>query len=259
MLILGSDRLSAAPCNGAPGPSGQVEIKVGTAMRMFVIRVPAKYDARTPVPVVFLFHPFGMNTQYMQGTVPLPRAWPGAMAIYGQAMPRLGAGAGGLQPSWQTRAGDADDRDLAYFDAMLEWVRTNHCIDETRVFVMGYSNGANFTGVLACERASAIAGLAIASGSLSCAPPAAKPVILSHGMADATIRYDRALEAAKTWTSRNGCSAPPKSGTPGCFRADSCSAAPVVMCSYDGGHDYNPSFTKVFADFLENVGNSKAR
>jgi polyhydroxybutyrate depolymerase len=256
MLLIGGSSAAAETCSGTPGPSGQIDLKVGEAMRTFVVRVP-KADARTPAPVVFLFHPFGMNTQYMQGRVPIPRVWPEAIAIYGQGMPRFGGGTVSLQPSWQTRSGEMDDRDLAYFDAMLDWVRKNHCVDEKRVFVMGYSNGANFTSVLACERASAIAGVAIASGSLSCTLPAAKPVILSHGMSDPTIRYERAIEAAKAWTSRNACGAPPKSGAPGCFMADSCSAAPVVLCSYDGGHEYNDPFTKTLAEFLKSVNRNR--
>ena len=257
MLVISGPGAAAATCSGTAGPSGQVDLKVGEALRTFVVRVP-KTDTQTPAPVVFLFHPFGMNTQYMQGRVPVPRAWPDAIAIYGQGMPRFGGGAVSLQPSWQTRVGDMDDRDLAYFDAMLDWVRKNHCIDEKRVFVMGYSNGANFTSVLACERASAIAGVAIASGALSCTPPAAKPVILSHGMSDPTIRYERAIEAASAWTSRNGCTAPPKNGAPGCFMAGSCSAAPVALCSYDGGHEYNDSFTKTLTDFLKTVNPNQA-
>ena len=47
-----------------------------------------------------------------------------------------------------------DNRDLAYFDQMIEWLRANHCFDAKKLFVMGYSNGAGFTSVLACERAS---------------------------------------------------------------------------------------------------------
>lgn len=253
MLLAGRGTATAQTCTGTPGRAGEIELTVGSAMRMFVVRLPAGYDGKRPAPVVFLFHPFGMNTQYMQGRVPIRLAWPEAIAIYGQGMPQPGRAAGGLQPSWQARPGDADDRDLAYFDAMLDWVRKNHCIDEQRVFVMGYSNGANFTSVLACERASAIAGIAIASGSLSCTPPQPKPVVLSHGMSDPTIRYDRAIEAAKTWSSKNGCAGAPKTGTPGCFKADSCSAAPVMLCSYDGGHEYNEPFTRTLVEFFRNV------
>jgi poly(3-hydroxybutyrate) depolymerase len=116
---------------------------------------------------------------------------------------------------------------------------------------MGYSNGAGIASVLACERPGVIAGVAIASGSLACAPPEARPVILSHGLRDSTIGYGRAVDAARTWASRNGCSAPPKSGGPGCFVADSCSAAPVTLCSYDGGHEYNEPFTRTLVEFLK--------
>jgi polyhydroxybutyrate depolymerase len=254
LLILLSVRSGAAAdtCGGTPGPSGQIDLTVGAAQRTFVVRIP-RAESRTPAPVVFLFHPFGMNLQYMQGRVPLPRVWPEAIAVYGQGLPRTGGAAAGLQPAWQTRPGEMDDRDLAYFDAMLAWLRKNHCIDEGRIFVMGYSNGANFTSVIACERAPVIAGVAIQSGSLSCSVPAAKPAILDHGLSDSTIPYDRAVEASRAWATRNGCRTPPGTGAPGCYKADGCSLAPVTLCSYDGGHEYYDPFTKVFADFFKAV------
>ena len=238
-----------ATCEGAPGPTGTIEIRMGAITRTFVVRAPAARDAAKPAPVVFAFHPFGMNSQYMQGRVPLPRIWLEAIAVYPQGMPR--AGGGGFQPSWQTESGDGENRDLVFFDTMLMWLKANHCIDENRVFVMGYSNGARFSSLLACERADVIAGVAIASGSLSCAPPKPQPVILSHGLSDSTIPYDRAVDAARTWAARNGCSAPPKSGALGCFAATACSAAPVTLCTYDGGHEYNEPFNRTLVDFLK--------
>src|SRR6185295_4615348 len=98
-------------------------------------------------------------------------------------------------------------------------------------FVMGYSNGAGFASVLACQRADLIAGVAIASGRLACQPALPKPTILGHGLTDATIPYANGLEAAAAWSSRNSCKAPPKSGAPGCFAADSCSSAPLTLCT----------------------------
>jgi polyhydroxybutyrate depolymerase len=246
----GVQSAAAATCLGMPGATGTIELKMGAFTRSFVVRVPATYDARTPGPLIFLFHPFGMNAQYMQGRVQIPRVWPEAIAVYPNGMPRLGAGAGGLQPAWQTSPGELDDRDLVFFDRMLDWLRVSHCFDEKRVFVMGYSNGAGLASVLACERSGVIAGVAIASGSLACAPPEPRPVILSHGLRDSTIGYERAVDAARAWASRNGCRAPPKSGAPGCFMADSCSAAPVTLCSYDGGHEYNEPFTRALVEFL---------
>ena len=228
---------AAQTCNGMPGPAGTIELKQGTMTRIFVVRVPAGYDGRTPLPIVIAFHPGGMSAQYMQGRVPVHRVWPEAIAVFPEGFPNIGGGRASLQPVWQRAPGDMEDRDLAYFDQMIAWLRANHCFDARKLFVMGYSNGAGFTSVLACERASLIAGVAIASGRLACAPAEAKPTIFSHGLSDATIPYSNGVEAAAAWSSRNKCGAPPKRGAPGCFAADSCADAPVTMCTFEGGHD----------------------
>ena len=243
--------VQAAVCSGMPGPTKTIELQVGGVTRMFVVRAPVGYDARTPAPVVFAFHPFGMNVQYMQGRVPFPAAWPEAIAVYPQALP--GASRSGFQPSWQFTVGETGSRDLMFFDAMFEWLSANHCIDEKRVFVMGYSNGARFSSALACERAGVLAGVAIASGSPACEPPQPLPIIFSHGILDSTIAYEQAVVASRSWAARNDCKAAPKSGVAGCVVADSCSAAPVVLCTYDGGHEYNEPFTRAVVDFFKSA------
>jgi polyhydroxybutyrate depolymerase len=250
ILVSSARSAAASTCSGTPGPSGTIELKMGAFTRTFVVRVPATDRGRTPGPLIFLFHPFGMNAQYMQGRVQIPRVWPEAIAVYPNGLPRL-SGTGGVQPAWQTRPGELDDRDLVFFDAMLDWLRANHCFDEHNVFVMGYSNGAGLASVLACERAGVVAGFAIASGSLACTPSEPRPVILGHGLRDSTVGYDRAVDAARAWASRNGCGAAPKSGVPGCFVSDSCSGAPVTLCSYDGGHEYNEPFTRALVEFFK--------
>lgn len=242
---------SAQTCSGTPGKSGTVEIKQGTLTRIFVVRVPAGYDGRTPRPLVIAFHPGGMTAQYMQGRVPVHRVWPEAIAVFPEGFPNMSGPRPSLQPVWQRAPGDMENRDLAYFDQMMDWLRANHCFNAKQLFVMGYSNGAGFVSALACERASLIAGVAIASGRLVCAPGEAKPVILNHGMSDATIAYQNGVESASGWAATNRCSAPPKSGAPGCFAADSCAAAPLTMCTFDGGHEYYEPFTKMFVDFFK--------
>jgi poly(3-hydroxybutyrate) depolymerase len=96
-----------------------------------------------------------------------------------------------------------------------------------------------------------VAGVAIAAGRMSCRPSAAKPVVMSHGTFDNTIAYEQAIEASKAWATANGCAAPPKTGTPGCTEAQSCASAPVSLCSYRGGHEYDTSFTRTAAEFLK--------
>ena len=248
-LSLFSPRALWAACDGTQAPSGAQFIDVGAAKRMFVLRVPSGSDGRTAAPVVFAFHPFGMNAQYMQGRAPVARSWPEAYVVYPEGMARDTTS---LAPSWQGRPGELGDRDLAFFDAMLAWLDSRGCVDRARVFVLGYSNGAGLAHLLACERGQSIAGAAIAAGRLSCTPSAAMPIVLSHGLQDRTVGYGMALDASKAWGSANGCAVLPKAGVQGCVVGDGCKAA-TTLCTHAGGHEYDSSFTKVAAEFFKAV------
>ena len=138
-VLFAAPATSWAACDGAPVTSGSRTIAVDALMRTFVIRVPSSSDGRTPAPVVFALHPFGTNAQYMASRAPIALTWREAIVIYPNGTPRAGTGPGF---AWQGRSGELEDRDLRFFDAMLTWLATNACIDETRVFVLGYSNGA---------------------------------------------------------------------------------------------------------------------
>jgi polyhydroxybutyrate depolymerase len=247
-IVLAAVSPAAAACDGTPLASSRPTITVDGMPRTFIVRAPAAADGRTPAPLVFAFHPFGMNGDYMASRVPVARVWPEAVVIYPTGAPQPGAGGG---PSWQTAPGALGDRDLHFFDAMLAWAQQHGCVDSKRVFAFGYSNGAGFAYLLACERGDVLAGLAIASGSLRCQPARPMPVIINHGLRDSTIPPYNAGTAAATWSTTNRCSAAPTGGRPGCSAATACASAPVTMCSYDGGHEYDSSFTATAVEFLK--------
>lgn len=239
-----------AACDGTTIATGAATIDVNGLMRLFVVRRSSSLDARVPAPVVFVFHPYGMNAQYMESRVST-RLWPAAIMVY----PEGASGPGrGYAPAWQNRAGESGDRDLQFFDAMLAWLGEHHCIDRTRVFVFGYSNGAGLAGLLACQRAGAVAGVAMASGRLSCTPPMSKPVAITHGLGDSTIPYEESIRAALAWTKLNACRTPPRFQTPGCATAVGCGATtPVLMCTSPGGHEYSSAFTRPALELFQRV------
>ena len=251
LLLLTVTSASAfAACESATSPTGPATIDVNGLQRVFIVRRSFSVDLRTPAPVVFVFHPFGMSAQYMESRVST-RLWPGAIMVYPEGASRPGAG---YQPSWQGRAGELGDRDLIFFDALIAWLKEHHCIDERRLFAFGYSNGASFAGVLACARADRIAGLAIASGRLPCTPTAPKPVAVTHGLNDSTPPYAEGVRLASAWAKQNGCKAPPQVGVPGCGEASGCVAAtPVLMCTSPGGHEYSSAFTRPALEMLQKV------
>ena len=250
VILLAHGNAASAACDGGVVPPGGQTLDVAGARRTFVVRPAAEGEAKTAAPVVFALHPFGMNAQYMQARAPIGRLWPSAITVYPDGLGRPGAS---MAPSWQGRPGELGDRDLAFFDAMLQWLDDKGCIDKARVFVLGYSNGAGLAYVLACERRAAVAGVAIAAGRLGCQPAASKPVIMSHGVGDRTIGYDSAIESSTAWAGVNGCAAPPKPGVRGCAQGQSCSGAPVSLCTHGGGHEYDVSFTKAAVEFFQAV------
>ena len=234
---------AAAACDGTRGATGAVTLNVGGTIRAFVVRAASAVDGRTPAPVLVVLHPFGMNAQYMESRVST-RLWPAALMIYPE----------GLSRAWQTRPGEGDDRDLRFFDALLAWLEEHHCIDQTRVFVLGYSNGAGLASLLACERPQAIAGAAMAAGRLGCEPRTALPVAIGHGLRDATTPYDHAVGASRIWATRNACSSPPRPGTVGCTVAEGCGErTPVLLCTSAGGHEYSSGFTRPALELFQQV------
>lgn len=249
-VLAGDAAEAASACTSAPGKSGLVTIDVTASRRAFIVRLPRDSSAQSPRPVVVAFHAFGVGARLMEARVNISRVWPEAIVVYPEGLPRDGPNGDGAQPAWQRTAGQLNDRDIHFFDAMLEWLRANHCIDEAAVHVMGYSNGAMFANLLACQRPGVIAGVAAAAGDLPCAPTRPVPVILSHGVRDVTVSYQRGLGAAQRWSQQNGCSQPPPSGTAGCSPADRCSKAPVVLCTYNGGHEYDDRFTSEMVRFF---------
>ena len=253
-VAMGFATLAAAQaqpaCDGRVVPAGGQSIDVAGASRAFVVRPASEGEPAVAAPVVFALHPFGMNAQYMQSRAPVGRLWPSAIVVYPEGMAR---DATNRVPSWQGRRGELGDRDLAFFDAMLAWLGEHGCIDRARVFVLGYSNGAGLAYLLACERGATVAGVAIVSGRLGCEPAAAKPVVMTHGIADSTISYEQAIVASKAWAAANSCAAPPKPGVRGCVQAQSCTGAPVTLCTHGGGHEYDSTFTRTAVDFFQSV------
>jgi polyhydroxybutyrate depolymerase len=241
VVALLSGSAAWANCAAPDAMSGRVSLDVGGVSRSFVLRMPSAGN-HAAAPVLFAFHPYGMNASYMQARAPIPRAWPEAIVLYPEGS--------GFPPSWQNRPLERSDRDLHFFDAMLAWLHQHACIDDARVFVMGYSNGAALAYTIACSRATLVAAVAIASGRLGCIPSASTAIIIRHGTRDDTIGYTQAITASQAFSKANRCEAPPQGNARGCVEATDCAAARVVLCTDEGGHEYNPSFTATAVDFF---------
>lgn len=91
---------------------------------------------------------------------------------------------------WDT---DLASDDVAFIGDLLDEVERTLCVDESRVFATGLSNGAFMTSALSCKYADRIAAAAPVAGIRDidgCKPSRPVPVIAFHGTEDTFVAYD---------------------------------------------------------------------
>jgi polyhydroxybutyrate depolymerase len=96
-------------------------------------------------------------------------------------------------PYWQT---GFKSKDVAFLRGVLTNVMSSLCVDQNRVFVTGYSNGAIMASVLACVDAAQVAAIAPVSGIANpshCNPSRPVPVVAFHGTSDPLVSYTGGL------------------------------------------------------------------
>lgn len=99
-------------------------------------------------------------------------------------------------PLWHSVPGSAD---LAWIGDLLTHVESTACVDENRVFVTGYSNGAFMTSLIACRYSSRVAAVAPVAGIQAeqpCRSMRPVPVVAFHGTADPEVHYDGSASKA---------------------------------------------------------------
>jgi polyhydroxybutyrate depolymerase len=148
----------------------------------------------------------------------------------------------GVPVQWDTHSGSPD---MKFLIQLLDKLEQSLCVDERRVFVAGYSNGAMVASVMACDYADRIAAVAPVAGIRAvpgCAPSRPVPVVAFHGIADEWIAFNGGLGpgvfrlppaqsqqlveiaaptdsglsipgVAAVWAKRNGCDATPPTET----------------------------------------------
>lgn len=211
------------PAPQQPGGSELRTLASGGLSRTYQLHLPADYTPRRDWPVVLAFHGrgnTGVGTEEFSGLSNLP-----AIVAYPNGV--IGTGDGDRQ-AWQGApyaAAGVDD--VAFTGDLIDELNRTLCVDKRRVYATGKSNGAGFTGLLACRMADRIAAIAPVAGAFypetgeNCRPSRPVPVIDFHGTGDVTIPYEgdaeRGLPAIPDWTAgwaeRNDCRARPRTRT----------------------------------------------
>lgn len=142
---------------------GQTPCELGD--RSYHVRVPDQWDSKTPLPVLLHFHGWGR-----QGGLIVQH---GRIAIDDVADHVLLLAPTGLNGSWAFRRNGSPDTTFAL--DVIEDAAKRFPIDRSKIFVSGYSWGANMAWRFACERGDVLAGLLAVSGTLSQTEDCGKP------------------------------------------------------------------------------------
>lgn len=176
-----------APARSLPTGSTTRTIESGGQHRRYLVRVPPGYDGSTKTPMVLLFHGLGGSPQAVIDTTSM-----GDLADKDDTI-LVAPLARGRVTEWDFRTPISDPTsDLAFVRDLVKQLKADACIDSSRVYAAGFSNGSVLALALACDGTTKFAAYGAVSGpywSDSCrsSPPAS--IIYFHGLRDKVVPY----------------------------------------------------------------------
>lgn len=160
-------------------------MRSGGVTRRYELDVPTAYTGESPFAIVFGLHALTVDYRFIPSMTGFDLG--GRLHFIGVSPSGLLHGA---TPYWDA-APTADNYDVTFLTALLDELEQTLCVDPTRVFSTGMSNGAQMSSLLACRLGSRIAAIAPVSGEQFLAPCDGPPVPIMafHGTADPILPY----------------------------------------------------------------------
>lgn len=191
-----------------------------------------------PAPAIFDFHGHG-GTQRFASRANYHVLWPEAVVIYPQGLPTKGmTDTEGNKAGWQQKEGDNDNRDLKFFDAMLDSLKKENLVDEKCIFATGHSNGGRMTYLLWETRPQVFAAFAPSASPATLAvntyPP--RPAFILASPKDQIVPFAWQQRSIDAILKLNQCDTKPEKWQGVCSRYPSKTANPVITYIHDGGH-----------------------
>lgn len=190
----------------------------GGIEREYRLHLSARPAADAPQPLVLAFHGRGGRGAIVEaasGLLPLSDS-EGFFLVSpeGTGSPR-GWSAGASMPTWPTD-------DVAFVSDLLDRIEADHCVDTTRIYAVGHSNGGFLVSRLGCALGQRFAAIVTVAGLSTPKEPCrgAVAVLAFHGTADDVVpfnggpvrlvyRYGGVRAALTAWSKLNGCSGGP--------------------------------------------------
>src|SRR5690606_29308442 len=133
---IGNPPVPSAGCNQTPALSSGTHYMNSAGLdREYILSIPENYEAGTPHRLVFGMHWMNGSAEAVEGW----SKWFGLKALDTENSTIFVAPQGYTNGSpWRGN----DDRDHTFFDELYEALASDLCIDQSRVFSVGFSFGA---------------------------------------------------------------------------------------------------------------------
>jgi len=228
---------------------------IGTEKREALVVIPEN-ARQQPAPVVFAFHGHGGNMRNAARTFHIHQLWPEAICVYMQGLNTPGrlTDPEGKKPGWQHSAGDQADRDLKFFDTVLETLHKEAKVDDGQVFATGHSNGGGFSYLLGSQRGDRLTAIAPSASSAARKGSLPKPMPVLHiaGRNDQLVKFAWQETMIEALRQAHGCEAKPSQQAGGrCDVYASPKGYLVATMIHDGNHAYPKEAPEVIVDFFK--------
>ena len=155
--------------------------------RWFLLTTPDDLDQDTPLPLVLDFHGLaeGADVHSMMTLLPEFGRENGFLVVSPHGT--------GEPVRWAVEPDLEANEDLQYTQDLLDQVEAEQCVDLSRVYATGLSNGAFMSSVLACTMPDRFAAVAPVAGLIrpeGCDPSRPVPVLAFHGTADPILLFN---------------------------------------------------------------------
>jgi polyhydroxybutyrate depolymerase len=172
------------------------------AVRVYELRLPKDYQPMHAYPLIFEDH--GCD-----GSIPfhIEKAT-GSSAIVVALRAASNQDNNYMGGCFATGPNDKELTEVPYFDAVVSQVETALCVDESKLFMEGYSSGSWLTNLLGCVRAGVLRGQGNATGGLPTVSTCAGPIaaMLAHDDTDDQNVIGEGIKARDRIRTINGCS-----------------------------------------------------
>lgn len=236
--------------------------KVNGLYRSGMVWIPGDQTKRPKNgwPCVFVFHGHGGSDRSAMRGFAIEKSWPEAVVIYLKGLPTKGllTDPEGNRPGWDMRSEPKENRDIALFDAVLEWAVKEQHIDPARVFVTGHSNGGGFTYTLWAYRGDKLAAVAPSAASAYRVTELLKPkpAMIMGAQNDPLVKFEWQDAMIRLTKKLNQCRDNGKqwnTGGPNATWYDSATNNPLVTLIHDRGHGMPQDAGQRISDFFKQI------